>query len=156
MPGRKTIQRAEDKRKSKSPSTQVREFIKAEIEKIRKAIAAIGSSEAKRAGVKPPAKGKTSGMTRKSATRNLQKGKRHEPVSLSRSRARIKALKKEPTTSASHAALTRQTRSAKQRTSSEHSAAARSATRTKKHRSSVRGEKIPTRKYGKSLQYNPG
>jgi Family of unknown function (DUF6496) len=164
MPERKTIERAEkDKREGKSPSTQAGEFVREEIEKIRrgehgarsaKQAIAIGLSEARMAGVKlkPPAKGKTSEKTRRSAIRELQKGQRHEPISQNRSRARIKALKKEPTSSVSHAALSRQAKSAaEKRTASERSAAARKAARTWQHS----GREKPSRRYGKSFQYNP-
>jgi len=168
MPERKTIERAgKDKREGKSPSTQAGEFVREEIEKIRrgehgarstKQAIAIGLSEARRAGVKlkPPAKGKISEKTRRSAIRELQKGQRHEPISQKRSRARIKALKKEPTSSVSHAALSRQAKSAaSKRTASQRSAAARRAARTREHRKSVQGGKSTSNKYGKSFQYNP-
>src|ERR1041385_8448676 len=164
MPERKTIERAEKATSGgKSPSTQAGEFVREEIEKIRKGehgarsakqAIAIGLSEARRAGVKlkPPAKGRVSEKTRRSAMRELQKGQRHEPISQKRSRASIKALKKEPTSSVSHAALSRQAKSAaEKRTASERSAAARKAAQTRQHRS---GEKT-SRRYGKSFQYNP-
>src|ERR1700742_4468540 len=79
MPDKRTIQKArEDKREGKSASTQAGEFVRAEIDKIRrgehgarsaKQAIAIGLSEARRAGVDlpPPKKGKTKGSTRKSA-----------------------------------------------------------------------------------------
>ena len=144
MPDKETIQKAQrDKRQGKSASTQAGEFVHAEIDKIRKGkhgarsakqAIAIGLSEARRAGVdlKPPPKGKTSEKTRKSAESAYEKGQNHEPVSKTRSRARQKALKKEPTNSASHAALSRQTRSAsKKRTAAERSRAGRKAARTR-------------------------
>lgn len=95
---------------------------------------AIGLSEARRAGVelKPPAKGKTSEKTRKNAERELEKGKQHEPVNPTRSRARIAVQKKEGTAAASRAALSKQAKAAaQQRTSGERSAAAKQASRTK-------------------------
>src|SRR6476619_25027 len=113
MPDKETIQKAQrDKRQGKSPSTQAGEFVHAEIEKIRKGehgarsakqAIAIGLSEARRAGVdlKPPKKGTVSEKTRKSAESAYEKGKKGEPVSRTRSIARKKALKKEPTSSAS-------------------------------------------------------
>jgi hypothetical protein len=144
MPDKETIQKAQrDKRQGKSASTQAGEFVHAEIDKIRKGkhgarsakqAIAIGLSEARRAGVdlKPPPKGKTSEKTRKSAESAYEKGQKHEPVSKTRSSARQKALKKEPTNSASHAALSRQTRSAsKKRTAAERSRAGRKAARTR-------------------------
>jgi len=147
MPEKKTLARAkEDKREGKSASTQAGEFVKEQIDKIRagkhgarsaKQAIAIGLSEARRSGVdlKPPAKGKTSEKTRKSAESAYEKGQRHEPVSRTRSQAREKALKKEPTRSASHEALSKQARSAaKERTASDRSNAAKKAANTRKMR----------------------
>ena len=97
MPTKQTIEAAKrDKAQGKSASTQAGEFVKAEMDRIRqgktgarntKQAIAIGLSEARRAGValKPPAKGKTSEKTRKNAERELEKGKRHEPVNPTRS-----------------------------------------------------------------------
>src|SRR5437870_12349014 len=124
MPDKKTIERAQaDKREGKSPSTQAGEFVKKEIEDIRagkhgarsaKQAIAIGLSEARRAGVdlKPPAKGKVSEKSRKSAESAYEKGQAHEPVSRKRSAAREKALKKELTGTVSRDALSKQARSA--------------------------------------------
>ena len=144
MPDKETIQKAQrDKRQGKSPSTQAGEFVHAEIDKIRKGkhgarsakqAIAIGLSEARRAGVdlKPPAKGKTSEKTRRSAESAYEKGQRHEPVSKTRSRASEKALKKEPTSSASHAALSKQAQSASnKRSAADRSRSARKAARTR-------------------------
>ena len=77
---------------------------------------AIGLSEARRSGVelKPPAAGKTSGKTRKNAERELEKGRRHEPVNPTRSRAREKVQKKEGSAAASRSALSQQARTAAQ------------------------------------------
>src|SRR5215203_2071267 len=114
MPDKTTIEKAEqDKAEGKSPGTQAGEFVHEEIKNIRKGkhgarsakqAIAIGLSEARRAGVKlkPPEKGKTSEKTRRSAEQAYKKGQRHEPVSEARSRASVKALKREPTSSASH------------------------------------------------------
>lgn len=124
MPERKTIERARrDARQGKSPSTQAGEFVREEIDHIRKGkhgarsakqAIAIGLSEARRAGVKlpPPAKGKTSEKTRRSAASAYRKGQRGGKISANRSRAAIKALKREPRSAASHKALSRQTRAA--------------------------------------------
>lgn len=144
MPEKKTIRRAQrDKRQGKSPGTQAGEFVHDEIKKIRKGkhgarsarqAIAIGLSEARRAGVdlKPPKKGTTSEKTRKSAERAYEKGQKHEPISRKRSRARVKALKREPTSTVSHDALSKQARSAaKKRSASSRSAAAKKAARTK-------------------------
>src|SRR5205809_7521380 len=107
MPLQKTIALAKkDKAEGKSASTQAGEFVKEEIDNIRsgehgarssKQAIAIGLSKARRAGVdlKPPAKGKTSEKTRRSAELAYEKGQRHAPVSKTRSAATKKALKKE-------------------------------------------------------------
>jgi hypothetical protein len=147
MPDKKTIERARrDARQGKSASTQAGEFVRAEIDKVRKGkhgvrntkqAIAIGLSEARRAGVKlrPPAKGKTSAKTRKSAASAYRKGQRHEPISRKRSRAREKALKREPHRGVSRAALSRQARSvARKRGAASRSASARKAAQTRSQR----------------------
>jgi hypothetical protein len=144
MPEKKTIKRAmRDKRQGKAPSTQAGEFVREEIEHIRegkhgarsaKQAIAIGLSKARRAGVKlrPPKKGETSEQTRKSAKRAYEKGQKHEPISPARSRAGVRALKREGRTAVSRVALSRQARSAaKKRSASERSAAAKQAAKTK-------------------------
>jgi hypothetical protein len=144
MPLKKTIELAKkDKSEGKSPGTQAGEFVKEEIDNIRKGkhgarsakqAIAIGLSKARRAGVdlKPPAKGKTSEKTRRSAEQAYEKGQRHEPVSQKRSRARELALKKESTTAASHDALSRQAHSAAmKRSAAERSSSAKKAARTR-------------------------
>ncbi|MBI2270395.1 MAG: DNA-binding protein [Bacteroidetes bacterium] len=144
MPEKKTLQRARSaRRKGRSASTQAGEFVREEIHHIREGkhgaksarqAIVIGLSKAGRAGVKlkPPAKGKTSEKTRKSAEQAYKKGQKHEPVSKTRSRARVRALKKERASAASHTALSRQAHSAaKHRTAAERSKAARKAVRTK-------------------------
>ena len=144
MPDKSTIRKARaDKRQGKSASTQAGEFVHDEIEKIRKGkhgarsakqAIAIGLNEARRAGIdlKPPAKGKTSEKTRKSAESAYEKGKHHEPVSTTRSRARQKALKKEPRSTVSHEALSKQAKqAASKRSASSRSASAKKASRTK-------------------------
>lgn len=144
MPTKATIERARrDKRQGKSASTQAGEFIHDEIKRIRKGAhgarnakqaIAIGLSEARRAGVKlpPPKKGKVSEKTRQQAARNTKKGEKHTPVSANRSRARVRALKRESTSAASPRALSKQAHSAaKRRTAADRSAAAKKAARTK-------------------------
>jgi hypothetical protein len=144
MPEKKAIEAAKwDKQEGKSASTQAGEFVKEEMEHIRKGkhgarsakhAIAIGLSKARRAGVnlKPPKKGSTSEKTRKKAEREYEKGQRHEPVSHTRSRAREEVLQREPRSSASHEALSRQAHNAAQKRSpSERSAAARKASETK-------------------------
>jgi len=144
MPQKQTIKRARRaKQEGKSPGTQAGEFVRKEIENIRsgkhgarsaKQAIAIGLSEARRAGVKlkPPKSGTVSEKTRKNAEREYEKGQRHEPVSKTRSRARVLALKHEGTAAASRTALSRQARAAAQkRTAADRSAAAKKAARTK-------------------------
>lgn len=144
MPDRQTIEKAkQDKAQGKSASTQAGEFVKAEMDRIRsgktgarntKQAIAIGLSEARRAGVglKPPAKGKTSEKTRKSAESAYEKGQRHEPVSAARSRARTATMKKEGSEAASPRALSKQaSTAAQQRSASSRSAAAKKAAATR-------------------------
>jgi hypothetical protein len=130
MPEKTTLKRAEqDKREGKSPSTQAGEFVREEMEHIRrgkhgarstKQAIAIGLSKARRAGVdlKPPKKGRASEKTRQSAERDYRKGhsaKKKSSTSTKRSSARLKALKREPRSAASHSALSRQAKSAASR-----------------------------------------
>ncbi len=129
MPWKTTLDRAkEDKREGKSPTTQAGEFVHEEMEHIRrgkhgarsaKQAIAIGLSKARRAGVdlKPPKKGRASEKTRQSAARDYRKGhsaKKKSPSS-TRSRSRLKALKREPRSAASHRALSKQAKSAAQK-----------------------------------------
>ena len=98
---------------------------------------AIGLSKARRAGVKlpPPAKGKASARTRKSAENAIEEGRRHKKPSAKRSRATRGALKREGHSAASPKALSRQARTAaKRRSASSRSAAAKKAARTRKKR----------------------
>ena len=146
MPDKRTVEKARKaKRAGKAPSTQAGEFVRDEIHRIRrgehgarsaKQAVAIGLSKARRAGVplRPPGKGTTSERTRKSAEyayeagQHKRKTKRRPRVS----RAVSKVLKREPRSSASHKALSRQAHSAaSRRTAAQRSAAARKASRTK-------------------------
>jgi hypothetical protein len=144
MPERQTLERARrDRRQGKAPSTQAGEFVREEIHHVRegkhgasstKQTIAIGLSKARRAGVRlpPPAKGSTSEKTRKNAASAYRKGQRGERPSPKRSRARVKALRREPRAAASHQALARQARSAaRRRGPAARSAAARKAARTR-------------------------
>jgi hypothetical protein len=144
MPDKKTIDKAKrDKAEGKSASTQAGEFVHAEMDKIRKGehgarntkqAVAIGLNEARRAGVglKPQAKGTASEKTRKSEESAYEKGQRHEPVSPTRSRARVKALKKESGEAASPRAISKQAHTAaQQRSAGSRSASAKQAARTK-------------------------
>ncbi|MBV9630569.1 MAG: DNA-binding protein [Xanthobacteraceae bacterium] len=146
MPDKQTIEKARaDKRAGKSPSTQAGEFVRAEIDKIRKGehgarntkqAIAIGLSEARRAGVDlpPPKKGRTSARTRKSAqyAYAAAQGKRKTQRRPRVARAVMNVLKHEPRSTASRAALSRQGReAASRRSAASRSAAARKAARTK-------------------------
>lgn len=146
MPEKQTLERARrDRRQGKSESTQAGEFVREEMHHIRegkhgarstKQAIAIGLSKARRAGVplRPPAKGKTSAKTRRSAMSAYRKGQRHQPVSRTRSEARSKALRHEGRAAASHRALSRQARSAaRKRSHASRSAAARKAAQTRRH-----------------------
>jgi hypothetical protein len=146
MPRKQTIRKAQaDKRAGKAPSTQAGEFVKEQMDNIRrgkhgarsaKQAIAIGLSEARRAGVKlpPPKKGRTSERTRRSAEyayeagQGRRKTKRQPRVS----RAVKKVLKAEPRRAASKRALSRQASSAaRRRSAASRSAAARKASATK-------------------------
>jgi hypothetical protein len=144
MPEKRIIERARrDKRQGKAPSTQAGEFVREEMHHIRegkhgatsaKQAIAIGLSKARRAGVnlRPPAKGKVSNKSRRSAMSAYRKGQRGQPVSSRRSEARSKALRREGRSAASHRALSRQARSAaKGRSRSSRSATAKRAARTR-------------------------
>jgi hypothetical protein len=160
MPDKATIARAKkDKQEGKSASTQAGEFVKSEIDKVRSSkhgvrntrqAIAIGLSEARRAGVDlpQPKKGTVSEKTRANARRDSEKGQRQEPVSKTRSQARVKALKKEGTKAASPTALSKQARSAAaKRSPSDRSKAARQAAATKgpRERSSAAKKAAHTR-----------
>jgi len=149
MPLKRTIERArKDKRQGKSVSSQAGEFVREEIDNIRhgehgarstKQAIAIGLSEARRAGVKlrPPKRGTVTDRTRKSAeyAYEVGQGKRKPKRRPGASRAALRALKREPQSTASHQALSRQARSAaSQRTAAQRSAAAKKAARTRARR----------------------
>ena len=147
MPEEETIERArEDEREGKSPSTQAGEFVREEMEHIRKGehgarspeqAIAIGLSKARRAGVKlqPPKRGKQG--TKRQAKRDLasgRTGRRKEP-SRKRSRATKSALKRESRRSASRQALSRHAkRVARQRSARSRSTVPKKAARTRKRR----------------------
>jgi hypothetical protein len=136
MPEKRTLERARSKaRQGKSASTVAGEFVREEIEEIRKRkhgarstkqAIAIGLSKARRAGVPLAGKGK---RTRKRANAASIHG-RH--VSRKRSRASTRALKREPRRAASHRALSRQAhRVARSRSAADRSRSARKAARTR-------------------------
>jgi hypothetical protein len=146
MPEKKTLERARQaKKEGKAPSTQAGEFVREEIEHIRegkhgarstKQAIAIGLSKARRAGVElqPPKKGTVSDETRHQAKREYemaQSGERTAP-SRKRTRATIKALKRESREAVSKKSLAEQAQSAARRRSHEvKSRAARKAARTR-------------------------
>ena len=129
MPERETKRRAQRaKREGKAPSTQAGEFVREEIEHVRrgkhgarspKQAIAIGLSKARRAGVKlpPPGKGKTSQRTRKKAARDYARGqsRRKKATSQKRSRAVSRALRREGRQAASKRSLSRQAREQRRR-----------------------------------------
>ena len=137
MPEKATIERARRKAKQgKAPTTQAGEFVREEIHHIRegkhgarnaKQAIAIGLSKARRAGVKlPPAPGDDADSARQS---KRTPGRR---PSRKRAAAVEKALRKEPRSSASHRALSRQAhRAASRRSASSRHAAAMKGVRTK-------------------------
>jgi hypothetical protein len=158
MPDKSTIQKAKkDKAEGKSASTQAGEFVHDEIEKIRKGAhgarstkqaIAIGLSEARRAGVKLGTPKNASKSLKKKAEQDEKRAKEKKAVSKKRSRARIKALKKEPTNTVSKKALSKQAKSAaKKRTASSRSKAAKKAAKTKgpKERSAAAKKAARTR-----------
>src|SRR4051812_40622286 len=127
MPERRVVQKAKmDLRQGKRPTTAAGEFVHEEIDHVRrgkhgarstKQAIAIGLSKARRAGVplKPPAEGRTSGRTRRSAERDYETGqgrRKTRAPSPRRSRANQQRLKRLPKTAASHAALSRQAKRA--------------------------------------------
>ncbi|HWF86841.1 MAG TPA: DUF6496 domain-containing protein [Vicinamibacterales bacterium] len=129
MPEKATLERArKDKQEGKAPTTQAGEFIREEMDHIRrgkhgarstKQAIAIGLSKARRAGVtvpRPPAS--ATAKTKQSATAASRAG-RHGPkrAGAKRSRAVTAALKREGRRAASPKALARQTRNAARRRS---------------------------------------
>jgi hypothetical protein len=129
MPQEEEIRRAHrDKQEGKSASTQAGEFVLEEMHHVREGkhgarsaqqAIAIGLSKARRAGVRLPApkRGKTSARTRKQAQRELSRGRsrRAHRTSAKRSRAILKALRREGHSAATHRALARHARSAARR-----------------------------------------
>lgn len=150
-PDKETLVRARrDAAQGKSVSTQAGEFVREQIHHVRegkhgarstKQAIAIGLSEARRAGVKlpPPKAGRTSAKTRRQAQRDSARGRggriTSHPTSRTRSRATIRALKKEPRSTVSRSALSRQAKSAaRRRSTGDRSRSARQAARTRQRR----------------------
>ena len=128
MPEKATVDAAKrDLREGKSPSTAAGEFVREEIDHVRegkhgarsaKQAIAIGLSKARRAGIplEQPNPKTTSEATRHKAAQDTKRGREHpvtsEEGSTKRGRARLQAMKKEPKSSVSHAALSKQAKSA--------------------------------------------
>jgi hypothetical protein len=128
MPEKATTERAKkDLREGKSASTAAGEFVREEIEHVREGkhgarspqqAIAIGLSKARRAGVplKPPGRGKTSEETRSKAEKDYESGQTSPDTrsegATARGRSRMETMKREPKNTASHAALSRQAKSA--------------------------------------------
>lgn len=138
MPEKRTIKKArKEKRKGHSPSTQAGEFVREEIHHVREGkhgaaspeqAIAIGLSKARKAGVKlpPPPAGTASAKKRTRRTRSRKK------VSAKRSRATLRALKREPKSTTSKRALSKQAhRAAVRRGPTKRHNAAMKAVRTK-------------------------
>jgi hypothetical protein len=135
MPEQQVIRRAKAKaRHGRAPSTQAGEFVREEIEHIRagkhgarstKQAIAIGLSKARRAGVALPPREGTA------ATQKIRhRSQRHS--SRRRSRATLEALQREPSSAASHQALsTHAHRIARQHGQKARRQAARKAVHTK-------------------------
>ena len=128
MPAKTTVQRAKkDLREGKSPTTAAGEFVHEEIEHVRRGkhgarspqqAIAIGLSQARRAGVPlpPPARGQAKEKTRQSAERDYRKGQTgSRKPGRKYSRLREEVLQREPRSSASRKALSRQARTAARR-----------------------------------------
>jgi|SRR5579883_2139672 len=154
MPEKSTVEKAkEDLREGKSPSTAAGEFVHEEIEHVRhgkhgarspQQAIAIGLSKARRAGIplKPPRRGRSSEGTRKRAERDYDRGRSSSgrKPSPRRSRSRERALKREPHSTASHSALSRQAhRAAGRRSRASRSSASRRAATTRRRRRAHRG-----------------
>lgn len=127
MPEKETVDAAKrDLAEGKSPSTAAGEFVREEIDHVRegkhgarsaKQAIAIGLSKARRAGIPlaAPNPRTTSAQTRKKAVQDLRRGEEN-PVTTEegltkRGEARLKAMKREPKSSVSYVALSRQAKS---------------------------------------------
>lgn len=152
MPLKKTIKKAQKaKRQGKSPSTQAGAFVQEAIENIRKGkhgakntkqAIAIGLSEARRSGVAIPdtavkkSRTKKAGAkktaSKKSTTRSASGRIALKKTSPKRSAAAVKRLKGEPTSTVSHAALSRHAKKiAKSRSKADLHASAMKAAKTR-------------------------
>jgi hypothetical protein len=127
MPERTTMERArKDLRAGKRPTTAAGEFVREEVEHVRRGrhgarnsrqTIAIGLSKARRAGVPlpPPAEGQAKEKTRRSAERDYETGqgkRKARAPSHARSKAARGALKREGRGAASRKALSGRAKSA--------------------------------------------
>lgn len=150
MPEKRTVRRArKDAREGKSATTQAGEFVREEIEHIRKGIhgaanvkqaIAIGLAKARKVGIPIPAKGKTA--RKKSRTKSKGIGLKRESAA-KRARVSRNVLKRKPRTAASKRALsTHGIQVARKRGSASLGKSARQASRTKgssvRHRAAVK------------------
>ena len=146
MPEQETLEQAKkDEQEGKAPSTQAGEFVREEMHHVREGkhgtrspqqAIAIGLSKARRAGVKlgAPKRGRASATIRKRAQRDLRKGQSSasRKPSATRSRATLRALKREGRAAASPRSLSQQAhRAAGKRSSASRHQAAVKAVRTK-------------------------
>jgi hypothetical protein len=127
MPEKETVEAAKrDLEEGKAPSTAAGEFVREEIDHVRegkhgarsaKQAIAIGLSKARRAGIPlgAPNPKTTSAETRKKAAQDSRRGEENpvtsEEGSTKRGKARLKAMKREPKSSVSRSALSRQAKS---------------------------------------------
>lgn len=162
MPEKETLKRARQaKRRGRAPSTQAGAFVREEIDHVRegkhgarstKQAIAIGLSKARRAGVKlPPPPRSAKAKTRQSATYAARAGqnRRMKRASTRRSRATLRALRREGRRAASRKALARQaTTAARRRAATARRASARMAVRTK----GPRARKAAARRAAKTRQ----
>jgi hypothetical protein len=120
MPERETLERVRrDKAAGKSASTQAGEFVREEIHHVRegkhgarsaKQAIAIGLSKARRAGVKLGTPKRASKKVRRQAARDRAKARSGRRPSPARSRAALRALKRERRGTVTRRALARQAR----------------------------------------------
>jgi hypothetical protein len=112
MPEKETLRRARKaKREGKAPSTQAGEFVREEIEHVRR-----GKHGARSTKQLPsPAKGKTSEATRKKAVADVKRGRstKKKAISKKRSRASSKALRREGRRAAAKKSLSRAAKNAR-------------------------------------------
>ena len=152
MPEKRTIKKAQKaKREGKSPSTQAGAFVHEAIEHVRKGkhgakntkqAIAIGLSEARRSGVAIPDKtskktrtkkaGAKKASSKKTTTRSTSGRIALKKAAPKRSAAAVKRLKGEPTSTVSHAALSRHAKKvAKSRSKADLHASAMKAAKTR-------------------------